>query len=413
MSWTEPFGFVYRVMTMRGWLFRAAIFLASGGAFATLLAIEAVRGQGPADSVAEAVFVGALIGLLFAFLVDAAQLQRTVSFGDDSLSYLGVAGTFVSAGSFHIDHVAVIELVRADKARSFGILVLTTHKGKQAAFGIPAKVDIERIARILYDKHYPVILPDWSPDAPLSTVTPQSKASSQLPVAEARIEVLDEPGRAFSRFVTGTSLVIGLGPTVVSVITGLALLAYAYFHRDAWPLVHQLPWVGAGLVLAVGGIAYLIFFGELLGSRYLASVVCADIGRRLHASVDPAHPDAIFVERVPRDHWTQKKLCDNDEFGMLWVDKNRRCLLFEGTLERWNVPAGSIVSAQIESYFPPVVQADQEEQERFVVVLQFQTAAGMQEAPLAKMRLRASEIRDKQGRRKGADDLCRRIHEIL
>ncbi len=48
-----------------------------------------------------------------------------------------------------------------------------------------------------------------------------------------------------------------------------------------------------------------------------------------------------------------------------------------------------------------------------MVVLQFQTAVGIQEAPLAKMRLQASEIRDKQGRRKGADEICRRISEIL
>ena len=194
---------------------------------------------------------------------------------------------------------------------------------------------------------------------------------------------------------------------------GLGLLAYTYYHRDAWPMAQQAGWLVASLGLIVGGIAYHVLFAELTGGRYLASVVRSNVQRRLHAVVDPNQPDVILVERVPRANWTKAKLLDNDELGFLRTDRWQRCLLFEGNFERWRIPTRSIVSVQIESYFPPTAQADQEGQERHMVVLQVRTAEGIWEAPLARMRLTAAEIRDKQSRRRNAVDLCNQIREIL
>jgi hypothetical protein len=236
--------------------------------------------------------------------------------------------------------------------------------------------------------------------------------SNSAPIPDADVEVLEKPGRAFNRTTKFAVLTIALGPTVAGVTAGLGLLVYAYYHRDAWPIAQQAVWILTSLGLIAFGITYVIFFAEAVGGKYLASVVRSDVRRRLEAIVDPSQSEVIFVERVPRENWTKAKLLDSDEFGFLYCDQGQRCVLFEGNSERWKIPACSIVSVEIETYFPPTAQADQGSQERYMVVLRAQASEGGWEAPLARMRMTLAEVRDKNSRHRNAMDLCSQIREI-
>jgi hypothetical protein len=115
MHWSEPFGFIYRVMPARSWWLRVLIFVVGGGGFAALLGWEALRGQGPANNLAEAGLVGALVGLVFIMCLDGPSLMRNVTVSKDSVGHVGVAGWMVSMGSLHIDDIGFIRLIRPEE----------------------------------------------------------------------------------------------------------------------------------------------------------------------------------------------------------------------------------------------------------------------------------------------------------
>jgi len=114
-----------------------------------------------------------------------------------------------------------------------------------------------------------------------------------------------------------------------------------------------------GIVFAVGFlllIAYCVFETCYLShypSRCYLHWLRERIDRRPDAVVKADDPDAFYVQIIPRENWTISMGENASDMGLLRVDPARRELRYEGDLERWVVPAESIVSFRLHSFTPP------------------------------------------------------------
>jgi hypothetical protein len=109
-------------------------------------------------------------------------------------------------------------------------------------------------------------------------------------------------------------------------------------------------------ILAGLGVTVLLmwlWFGQLLrnpwSSRYVQHKIRSEFLRRPDPVVDPNHPDAILVEVIPRRNWGQVMLDNAEDQGFLFVDSERRQLLFEGDQQRYRIPAEAILSCAVEA----------------------------------------------------------------
>src|SRR5882724_7225321 len=112
-----------------------------------------------------------------------------------------------------------------------------------------------------------------------------------------------------------------------------------------------------GIVLIVFGATWFFLVLALafvdmgfFGNRYLRKMLRQELARRSSLVVDPADPDAIFVEVVPKMNWGKMMLDNASDVGLLIVDRQRREIRFEGDRERWRIPAAAITQCQFEKY---------------------------------------------------------------
>ena len=114
-----------------------------------------------------------------------------------------------------------------------------------------------------------------------------------------------------------------------------------------------------GIVFAVGFlllIAYCVFETCYLShypSRCYLRWLRERIDRRPDAVVKADDPDAFYVQIIPRENWGISMGENAGDMGLLRVDPARGELRYEGDLERWVVPAESIVSFRLQSFTPP------------------------------------------------------------
>ncbi len=235
----------------------------------------------------------------------------------------------------------------------------------------------------------------------------------RTPTAEAQITRLDHPGRAFGSSTTVLVMCLAFGPSVLGVLAGGGLIGSAYLHRNSWEIDRQVLWAVSGFVGLVVGVGLSALFGEWLAFLVFAHVVRGDIRERFDAVVDPDDPESVYVERIPRRHWGTPLVYDNDEFGVLQINVARRLIKFEGTYERWLVPAAAIAACRVESYRLPSARPGRPGADRHVLVIQARRAGVLWEAPLSRMRLHLSETHDPHSRFQAALDLHARVAAIL
>jgi hypothetical protein len=114
-----------------------------------------------------------------------------------------------------------------------------------------------------------------------------------------------------------------------------------------------------GVVFAVGFlllIAYCVFetcFLSHYPSRCYLRWLRERIDRRPDAVVQADDPEAFYVQIIPRENWTISMGENASDMGLLRIDPARGELRYEGDLERWVVPAESIVSFRLHSFTPP------------------------------------------------------------
>ena len=129
---------------------------------------------------------------------------------------------------------------------------------------------------------------------------------------------------------------------LICILPGVVAFAYQR-NREVIPFVI----VGTIVVITI-----VFRHGEpsFLGQGFFRGVAKRIFKSREEAVVDPDHPDALFVQVIPKSNWGRHVGEPASDVGFLIPDTANRRLLFEGDLERWVFPAESIVSCVIDRY---------------------------------------------------------------
>lgn len=124
------------------------------------------------------------------------------------------------------------------------------------------------------------------------------------------------------------------------------------YTESEW-LVLGVGLLAAGVALAAAYMAFETWFIGVLPARCYLRWLRERIDQRADAVVSADDPDAFFVQHIPESKWGVTLGENAGDVGLIRIDYSRRVLLYEGDVERWMVPAESIVSVKLQSFTPP------------------------------------------------------------
>jgi hypothetical protein len=110
---------------------------------------------------------------------------------------------------------------------------------------------------------------------------------------------------------------------------------------------------GLAVLLFVAYCIYESFFIGLYPARCYLRWLRERIERRPDPIVAADHPDALFVQIIPRENWKVSMGENASDLGLLVIDHKREELRYEGDVERWIVPAECVRSFKLRSFTPP------------------------------------------------------------
>jgi hypothetical protein len=111
--------------------------------------------------------------------------------------------------------------------------------------------------------------------------------------------------------------------------------------------------VAGGFVLLFAYVVFETYFISHYPARSYLRWLRERIDRRPDAVVKADDPDAFFVQIIPRENWTMTMGENASDVGLLRVDPTRGELRYEGDLERWVIPAESVISFKLQTFTPP------------------------------------------------------------
>ena len=232
--------------------------------------------------------------------------------------------------------------------------------------------------------------------------TPQNR----LVAEDAFID--DVPAENHGKVLSPSHLWIGAGicvaPLLVLFVLGIVLLSLAAWWSNASVAVSTTMGVSGIAVLIVAAL-WGLWFSDLLPSRWLYGLLRNQIAMRPDAIVRPDNERAEFIQVIPREHWGKVMLDNASDVGLLVADHQRRMVLFEGDKQRWAVPAGSIVSCEVEHF---VVGAGEGTQTFYLAVLRAQNGGQIWEGCINRRHIKFARRGSKQVLR-DAEDLRRQI----
>jgi hypothetical protein len=139
-------------------------------------------------------------------------------------------------------------------------------------------------------------------------------------------------------------LALALTPAILG-----GLMATGHLILDKNNLTFVPALVGLGLT---AGLMWLLA-GQLLrkpwSTQFVFNKTRAELMQRADAIVDPSNPDAILAEIIPRRNWGQFLLQNAEDRGLLFLDTEKRRILFEGDNKRYQIPVEAIVSCEMET----------------------------------------------------------------
>lgn len=181
---------------------------------------------------------------------------------------------------------------------------------------------------------------------PIGEVVPPVEVSA-VPAAEAGL--IRTP---WSRFIANA--LEGLGAFAFIWIILVFVMAFALDDGDPRPAretVRGTILVGClmgGLMFGLVILTWGFKLGPVLARRFWQRRVRRAIARRARATVDPRLASAVLVHVVPRRYWSKSRSASEVDIGLLFCDRERQELRFEGDLERYRIPAGAITTINIE-----------------------------------------------------------------
>jgi hypothetical protein len=211
-------------------------------------------------------------------------------------------------------------------------------------------------------------------------------------MATADIKPIDE--WSGPRILTTKTVIIGnvltLSPVVlmfagVGLAAGASHLAFAEDVPDGGPPLlgpaAGVLGIAVGVLIAAAAAYRALRNTTQLGNWYLRRVARGEIKSRPDALVDPDDPEAIFVELVPRPNWNRLMLETATDVGFLLVEETRREVLFEGDGERMRIPAGAILSCEVEQTI--IGEGAGGAIKYYFTVIRVQSPSGIRELPFA------------------------------
>jgi hypothetical protein len=189
-------------------------------------------------------------------------------------------------------------------------------------------------------------------------------------------------------------------------LAGLVLGGIGMAGFGAW---YFLP-LGILLVVVAGPICWLNV--EWLNFSHVVHRLRRVIGSRPDALVNPADPEAAIVTVVPREQWAKFPPDNPIDGGFLKIDEASRQLLFEGTRQRYRIPAAAILSCRVEPLALDTGFATQ-----YAVVVRVETGpetgfpAVVWEAPFLPM-WPGLTGNGRKRRRQRAEALCERVRKL-
>ncbi len=202
----------------------------------------------------------------------------------------------------------------------------------------------------------------------------------------------------YNLLVFGFLVTFGLGWCLLLAVTGFLLGVFIGASATASA-------VFAALLVLVGYLGLLFFcFGFAYPEWPLNRVFC----RQFLRSVDPlltlSDPLTRVVELVPRNRW-HKKLCLDTATDLMMIRVDEQGVWMEGDHNRYELPAESILGAELEIARPPGSYP------MFRVTLYVRTAAGTIDLPISYRDHGWGSLRSSR-RRAQAETLAEQINGI-
>jgi len=226
-------------------------------------------------------------------------------------------------------------------------------------------------------------------------------------------EVRDVPPPYGNRVLTRPRIWIG---TVIALLPalslpiGFGLLGAAAYYGDTLPIWASATLGVSGIASFAIGALLLAWYADFLPSRYLYRATKRELELRPERWVDPNNSEAAYIQVIPRENWSRVMLENASDVGLLWVDAAGRQVLFEGDRQRYRIPAGSIVSCEIEQFTAP---GDAQQRSIFYMTcIRARTEAGLWETLVSHRHIWFGK-RTSAVRRKLAEELREKIRSIL
>jgi hypothetical protein len=191
-------------------------------------------------------------------------------------------------------------------------------------------------------------------------------------------------GGLFAAFVAAFLFFMGLGPVPVGIAGVLSPIA--------------LVW----------GAYTGLFCSEVAADRAIVRRLRAAIAKRSGPLVGAQDPHALFVSLIPREKLSTMSMRPADVM-LLSIDADQRRLLMEGDCNRYSIPAGSIETCELQSFFRTTDQ--REMSPIWLVRLMVRVELGLRELLLSVNPTRYTPMMNR-GRRRQAEALCRQIESL-
>lgn len=383
ISWKEPVFFVLKMRDRRGWLLRLLL----AGGIAAVMFVAMLFDKRPFP-VWQSLPASLGIGLFLAAVPDFPNYQRDVTIFDDRLSCMGVGGLNLSMITCALADIHLAQLRRPEETgRTCGTLAVNLRE-RQFLFGVPANVDVEKIAAVLHRLEVPVELEGWTPSETDDRTDVKEEIALSTPVAgSATAEIHPVPEQAGPLISAGAktlAFAIALGPLLAGVAAAIAIAIVIYLQWDALNWQEATLWIAGAVAAFIAGFLFLIVVGEPLANRYLIPVARESLPIRGDLPAHTKNAELLPVEVFDRRSWTAMA-ARADDFGFLIADLQDRCLLFEGNQRRWRVPVAALRACRIEEATVGA-HGDAASEKRYYVVIAAETDGEPWEAGLVPSR---------------------------
>jgi hypothetical protein len=175
---------------------------------------------------------------------------------------------------------------------------------------------------------------------------------------------------------------------VPAILGGLAATRQLFPGNQALSFAPAL--IGMGLTAAACWFLGGMMLKKPWSADYMFRRAKAELLQRPDAVVATDVPEAIFVEVIPRRNWGSRALQNADDIGFLHLDAEGRQLLLEGDNKRYRIPAGAVLSCDVELMNPDAAD-DERATPVGLVVLKVRDKMGEREVPLRPVRTVAGD----------------------